>query len=117
MLDIIIEKHGSKTDRELGLAVLYELFLLNQKIDSFMSQTTDLLQKISDDVTGISDDVASIGQEITDLKAQVAAGQDSQATIDALTALEQKTSAAKTALDALVPAPATPPVDTPGAAA
>ena len=71
-----------------------------------MSEITDKIAAISATVDGIATDVASIGTEITDLKNQVANGQDATATVAALDGLATKVNAAKAALDALVPATA-----------
>lgn len=99
-IEIIIEKHGHKSDREFYVGALIELFhFFNNKIDTFMSQTTDLIAKLGEDIAGIAADVAGIGQEITDLKSRT----DDPATVAALTDLEAKAAAAKAALDALVP--------------
>lgn len=95
------EEHAHRIDRELFYMILENQFLIFQKLQSFMSQTTDLLAKLGEDIAGIAADVATIGQEITDLKNKT----DDPATVAALTDLEAKASAAKTALDALVPAP------------
>lgn len=105
MLEIIIEMHGGKTDRELKYAILVELSLLNKKIDSFMSQTSDLLAKLSDDLDVIGTTVTGIATEISDLKS----GQDDPAVVAKLTDLEGRASAVGTALKALLPA--APPAD------
>lgn len=117
MEKFIREEHAHRIDRELLYMILENQFFIFQKHESFMSQTTGLLQQISDNVTGISTDIGGVAQEITDLKNQVAAGQDSADTIAKLTDLATRSSSAKAALDALVPAPAadTPPAETPAA--
>ena len=106
MLDVIIREHDGKPDRELLHTILVEFYFLNNKIDKFMSEITDKIAAISATVDGIATDVASIGTEITDLKNQVANGQDATATVAALDGLATKVNAAKAALDALVPATA-----------
>ena len=69
-----------------------------------MSEITDKIAAIAATVDGIATDVAGIGTEITDLKNQVANGQDTATTVAALDALAAKASAAKAALDGLLPA-------------
>lgn len=95
------EEHAHRVDRELLYMILENQFLIFKKLQSFMSQTTDLIAKLGEDIAGIAADVAAIGQEITDLKSKT----EDPATVAALTDLETKAAAAKTALDALVPAP------------
>lgn len=102
----IREEHSHRVDRELLYMILENQFLIHQKLDNFMSQTSDLLAKLSDDLTVIGDAVTGIAQEIADLKA----GVDDPVTVAKLTDLETRASAAGASLKALLPAA---PVETP----
>ena len=114
MFNFFKNQHAHLSDRDLLITVLVNQFSIIQKLESFMSQTTDLIAKLGEDIAGIAADVATIGQEITDLKNKT----DDPATVSALTDLEGKAAATKAALDSLIPAPATggdttPPTETP----
>lgn len=66
MLDIIIQEHAGKSDRDLLHIVLLEFHYLNKKIDKIMGQFEDFsaaLDKLDTDISGVAAELAAIGSQ------------------------------------------------------
>lgn len=117
MFDLFKKEHGHLSEKDLLLTIAANQHFLISKFSIFMSQTSDLLAKLSDDLDGIATSVTGISQEIADLKA----GQDDPVVVAKLTDLENRAAAVGASLKTLLPVapPAdggeTPPAETPAA--
>jgi hypothetical protein len=112
MLDMIIERHGQKPDRELLLLILAEQLLINEKLDKM----SDVLQKLQDAqakaialeetaITLLTGQKATIDDLNTKLADAIAANDPTaiQAVSDALNAESDKLNAAIAAIQPPVP--------------
>lgn len=91
MLDIIIQEHGHKTDRDLLYTILETNFLILQKLESLMTKQEflDFIGSLKTEIGTVSSKVDVLEQKInsspTDVDPDiVAAVQDLKGSVDAL---------------------------------